>query len=186
MIMTDTKNSQESGEIRQLPRTLYLDSQFVIAYLVANDKDHKAAQRRSQWMEQLSSGGMVEVFVSVLVIDEVSWRLSGILYDKKHGPGQWRSLKHPAKKQAFMGFRSEIADAVEGFLQKPWIDIASLGEGECRSIPQLMRDYELLSADLCHLACAVCNSIGGILTNDQDFHNIPTPPVEILSYKTNS
>ncbi|MFW6155749.1 MAG: hypothetical protein ACOC7J_00405, partial [Armatimonadota bacterium] len=72
-----------------LPKRIYLDSQFCVAYLVANDPDHAAAHELADAMEALSRFGDYFSYVSILTLDEVMWNLAGILHDVDCGPGDW-------------------------------------------------------------------------------------------------
>ena len=91
-------------------------------------------------------------------------------------------IAHTEKSRRYGDQREAIAGHLAHFLAEPWLSVASLGEAEALLIPGLLRTYNLRPRDICHLACAIHNDMGGILTNDNDFVPLGDPPVEILTY----
>ena len=166
----------------RLPRRLYLDTQFMFAYLVPTDEDHAAAETVARAIRELWDAGLVRAYVSVLVLDELTWSLAGVLNDGDCGPGSWRRSPHTEKSHEFSARRASIAGYVRSLLSEPWLSIAPLGKAEALLLPDLLTRYDLRPRDTCHLACAIHNNIGAILTNDSDFHRLSDLPVGILSY----
>jgi predicted nucleic acid-binding protein len=177
-----TTTEPVAGPIRQLPRRLYLDTQFVFAYLVEDDRDHRAATEEAERLKLLCPR-YVEVFVSVLVVDELAWKLAALIYDgEKQRAGAWRSLTNQQRKQEYRGLCPKVAAVIERFLNEPWVRVIAVGDAQCRAVPDTIRQYRLCPADACHLACATHGGLGGILTNDADFRNLRDPPVEVIRY----
>jgi len=158
---------------------LYLDTQFVFAYLVDSDPDHEAAARTADDLSIVHEAGRISAFISVMVLDEVAWKLAGALYDARHGRGSWvRSNRH----EAFAGVRELVADAIDALLEAPWLHIAPADEDVSSVYASFMRRYHLLPADLAHLAVAHASGMDAIVTHDADFHDLRNAPVRIVRY----
>ncbi|MFP4250617.1 MAG: type II toxin-antitoxin system VapC family toxin [Armatimonadota bacterium] len=164
-----------------LPKRIYLDSQFCVAYLVANDPDHAAAHELADAMEALSRFGDYFSYVSILTLDEVMWNLAGILHDVDCGPGDWCQITGRKKRTAFIGMTEQLASIVEDFLSESWIKPLPIEEAAYAMLPAVMRGNDLRPADLCHLAPAWASGCG-IITNDRDFHSLEEAPVEVVGY----
>lgn len=168
---------------RQLPRRVYLDTQFVFAYLVEDDYDHRAAEAEADGLKQLSRAQLVQAFISLLVLDELAWKLAGVLYDgAQRKRGAWKALSAKEKRRAYRRHCPDIADVVDEFLREPWIRVTHIGQQECRGFVHVLRQYRLCPADACHLACATHRRMGAIMSNDSDFRDLESAPVEILLY----
>ncbi|MEA3402668.1 MAG: type II toxin-antitoxin system VapC family toxin [Armatimonadota bacterium] len=170
--------SSDEGEI-ELPQRLYLDTQFCVAYHWRGDRDHPAASRFALVLKQLAEANAINCYVSALVLDELAWKLGGIIYDRDNGRGSWQSA--PSKKNAFRTVKDEVAGRTEDFLYEPWLRALGIPDTAYYAIPTLMRRYSLCSADLCHLAWATTAGCG-IITNDADFHRLRNPSVHVVGY----
>jgi predicted nucleic acid-binding protein len=171
-------SESDPGEEIAFPRRLYLDTQFCFAYVVERDRDHEAADAFALTLKQTSEANLVECFVSTLVLDELMWRLGGVLYDEREGRGSWAAAD---KSAAFVSVRSEVAGVIEDFVSEPWVLLVRPHQRTAHIIPRLLRRHELAAADLCHLALAYGAGLA-LVTNDDDFHGLPNPPVRIVGY----
>jgi predicted nucleic acid-binding protein len=171
----------EGGTFTEIPQRLYLDTQFCFAYHVPEDTQHQAAEVMSEGLKVLSQWELVEVYVSILTIDELAWKLGGVLYDRDHGPGAWRQITGRKKRAAFSRLGDDIASIVEDFLSESWIRPLPIEENAYAMLPSVMRGQDLRPADVCHLALAWAAGCG-VVTNDRDFHALQDAPVEVVGY----
>jgi|LSQX01.2.fsa_nt_gb predicted nucleic acid-binding protein len=163
-----------------LPRRVYLDTQFVYAYLVEGDTDHEAAATMVERLRVLADAGRITSFVSVLVLSELAWRLAGTFFDIEHGKGAWyRSDSHRAHESV----REKVAGVIEALVRQPWLRIASADEEACSMYPVFMHRFELCSADQAHLVIAATSGMDAILTHDRHFQSLEDSPVPIVSYR---
>lgn len=85
--MTDTSSG---GDYRELPQRLYLDTQFCFVYHVREDTQHGAARVMADGLKVLAKASVAQCCVSILALDELTWKLAGVFYDREHGEGCWR------------------------------------------------------------------------------------------------
>ncbi|MEA3403132.1 MAG: type II toxin-antitoxin system VapC family toxin [Armatimonadota bacterium] len=175
-----TSRGDSRSAAAELPRRVYLDTQFVFAYLVDSDPDHADAVRTVKAFRVVHRAGILTGFISVIVLDEVAWRVAGALYDTEHGAGAWRQTD---RDEAFVRVRKEVAQAIESLLREPWLRIATADEEVCSVYASFMRRFALRPADLAHLAIAHASGMDAILTHDSDFHSLANSPVQVISYR---
>jgi len=181
MRRTRTERPPEGTGI--LPTSVYLDTQFVFAYLVAQDEDHADAAAVAGRIQALAAAGFARAFLSVIVLDELAWKLGGVLHDRDTGsPRAWRQLSDRRKEQEYRRRGTEIAEWLQRLLRQPWISVLAADEQVCRRVPELIREYGLRPADACHLACAARHGVQAILTNDRHFTDLADPPVQVVTY----
>ena len=174
--MIGTSNTQDSTI--ELPRRLYLDTQFCFAYLVDSDPDHQAAADFSIVLKQLSSANLVTCYFSILTLDELAWKLGALVFERDRGQGAWRKAD---KARAFAAVRNEVADTIRDFIQEPWISVLRVHDRAYTLACSWMRTHNLKPADLCHMVLA--STVGAaIVSNDGDFRRIRSAPVEVITY----
>ncbi len=172
----------ETGPL--LPKSVYLDTQFAFAYLVAEDQDHRDATAVAQQMKALVRAGSARAFVSVLVLDELAWKLGGVLHDRDPGNAPaWRQLSDSNKGSEYRRRRAEIAGWLRRLLLEPWISVLPADAEVCHRACDAIEEYGLRPADACHLACAVRHGVQAVLTNDRHFADLAEPPLQIVTYR---
>ncbi|MBM3498647.1 MAG: type II toxin-antitoxin system VapC family toxin [Armatimonadetes bacterium] len=168
-----------------LPTSVYLDTQFLFAYLVEEDEDHVAAAALGRRLEALAEGGHVRVFHSAIVLNELAWKLAGVLHDRDAGQGQtWRRLSDRGKGDAYRQCCAEVAVWLQRLLEQPWLSVLSADEEVCRELPVITAERGLRPADACHVACAARHGVQAIVTNDRHFTALTDLPLEVLTYQT--
>lgn len=172
--------ASDASQRAALPRRIYLDTQFVFAYLVDSDPDHGAAVRLANDLHIVHQAGSISAFISALVLDELAWKLAGSLYDTRHGRRAWFGA---VRDEAFASVRDLVADAIEALLEIPWLRVTTADEEVCSVYASFLRRYPLLPADLAHLAIACSNGMDAIVTHDAHFLALADSPVPIVSYR---
>lgn len=163
-----------------LPRRVYLDTQFLFAYFVDGDRDHEAAVTTAEGLRVVHGAGHITAFVSVLVLNELAWKLAGAFFDREHGEGAWNRSD---KQRANESVRAQVAEAIQGLIRLPWLRIASADEEACSMFPVFMHRYPLCPADLAHLVVASTSGMDAIMTHDKHFHALEDGPVPIVAYR---
>jgi predicted nucleic acid-binding protein len=177
-----TRTEESSSGINDLPGSVYLDTQFVLAYLVPEDRDHHNALSAVELLRPLADRHSVKAFLSLIVLDELAWKLAGVLYDRDAGARAWRGLSDQQKGEAYRERRAEVAGWLRGLLAEGWVWALSADERVCHALPDIIERHGLRPADACHLACTVRHGVGAIITNDQDFVGLADAPVEVRPY----
>jgi len=167
------------GDLPDLPRTLYLDTQFLFAYMVRTDEDHVAAEKMADSFRELNAIAVTSCFVSILVLDELAWALAGPLYMREHGDVAWRRA---GRREAFLSVREEVAAALADLLDEGWISLVSADAACAEAYPEFLGLYPLSPADSAHMAIAVTTGLDGIVTNDHHFHQLEDCPLEVVGY----
>jgi len=180
--MLPTRTEESSSGINDLPGSVYLDTQFVLAYLVPEDRDHLSAMSAVELLQPLADRHSINVFISVMVLDELAWKLAGVLHDRDAGARAWRALSDRQKGEAHRERRAEVAKWLRGLLAEGWISALSADGRVCHTLPDIIERHGLRPADASHLACAVRHGVGAILTNDQHFLELTDAPVEVRTY----
>ena len=171
-----------AGDILDLPDRLYLDTQFAVAYLVAEDRDHEAALLFGDRLERVARDGLTAVFISLLLLNELAWALAGFLHDRAEGPGAWRRIGHTEKRRSYLGRRVEVAEILRSFAEELWITPVPHEKKVIQQFLLLLPQQPLCPADICHLAEAVTNHAGGIVTSDTDFQDVAGLPMAVVRY----
>jgi predicted nucleic acid-binding protein len=174
--MTDTNSELEAT--LEIPKRVYLDTQFCFAYLVATDRDHQAAADFSIVLKQLSAANQLTCYFSILTLDELAWKLGAFIYDRDNGQGAWRGA---SKTAAFRYVKGEAADLIRDFIAEDWITVLRVRDSAYSTACAWLHKYDLRPADLCHMVLA-SNVNAGVVSNDRDFAAIPEPPVDIVRY----
>lgn len=174
---SDVTNVEEDA---LLPKRLYLDTQFVFAYLVDTDLDHADALRTARELRIVNRAGLTTAFLSMLVLNELAWQLAATFFDAEHGEGAWYRSD---RQRAHESVRKEVAETIDSLLREQWLHIASADEESCSKYASFMRHFPLRPADLAHLVIADSSGMDAILTHDSDFHALEDSPVRILSYR---
>jgi predicted nucleic acid-binding protein len=178
-----TRTEPPSPPTQTLPSTLYLDTQFLFAYLVADDADHEAAAIIGRRLEALVEGGFARAYLSITVLDELAWKLSGVVYDDENdAAGAWRQLSQPEQRRAYRVHATTVGVLLLLLLEQPWISVLPVDEEVCDRLPLTLTEHRLPPADACHLTCAARHRVRGILTNDRRFAELTDSPVEIVTY----
>ncbi|HCA47738.1 MAG TPA: hypothetical protein DEP45_10415 [Armatimonadetes bacterium] len=170
----------DAGADPRLPKRIYLDTQFLFAYLVDTDRDHSDAVRTAKELRVVHRAGLASGFASALVLSELAWQLAGSFFDMTHGKGAWHRSDKP---RAHETVRSEVARSIGLLLREPWLRIASADEEACSMYPVFMHRFPLCSADQAHLVIAATSGMDAILTHDRHFQSLEDSPVPIVSYR---
>lgn len=175
-----TSGASDAGTDQRLPERLYLDTQFVFAYVVDTDPDHDDAVRTARELRIVNRAGIATSFVSMLVLNEAAWKLAGTFFDMEHGEGAWHRSD---KQRAHESVRAQVAETIANLLREPWLRIASANEESCSMFPVFMHRYPLCPADLAHLVVASTSGMDAIMTHDKHFHALEDSPVPIVAYR---
>lgn len=165
--------------VLDIPRTLYLDTQFIFAYMVPTDEDYEAASTFIADLREFVEARLAECFISILVLDELAWALSGPLYLQEHcGDGGPTT----PRREAFQRVRQQVASALADLLDEDWIEVIGADAHCGEAYPQVLAQHALAPADCAHLTIALANGIEAIVTNDRHFHELEDCPLEVIGY----
>lgn len=176
--MTNTGEGLGSA-IPDLPRSVYLDTQFVYAYIVQSDADHEVAGEFAETMQRLSDAGLLSCYISIIVLDELAWSLAGPVCDSQMGEGTWQRSN---RQEAFVAVREEVAALLRGLMEEGWLKVCQVDADTVEEYPDALIQYPLAPADAAHMAVAIANDLGGIVTNDYHFHDLDDCPLDVIGY----
>lgn len=135
----------------------YLDSNFLIAYLIKGHDLHKRA--RLKFIDLAEKNGLL--FLSPLVIDE-TWYKTKYILEKKENIGE----------KSFKDYYDNFKDVMDLIEEKNFIKIVQLKENlleGCLKALNIIKEYNLRPHDAFHLAIMRDNDIFNIVTLDSDF-----------------
>jgi predicted nucleic acid-binding protein len=174
-----TSDLASGPAIRDIPRTLYLDTQFLFAYMVPTDEDYEAASAFVVDLRELVESKLVTCLVSIVVLDELAWALSGPLWLRDHGGKTERAA---GRREAFPRVRERVAEALADLLGEGWIEFVG-EDADCGTMyPDVLARHSLSPADCAHLTIALASGIEAIVTNDRHFHELEDCPLEVIGY----
>jgi len=161
-----------------LPRTVFLDANFIVSVLFDGSLDHKPARELFTRLVAGVWGRAVRLFVTPLVVSEAWWALGRLFYEERHGPGSWKALarRRPGRRQALRTYASEIVAKTELLVRAGIVSVAEVGVGD---VPVAVRHTvgqevpHLDPRDAFHLAVMKRLGIEAIVTNDPDFAEAP-------------
>ncbi len=158
---------------------LYLDTQFAFAYLVPEDPDHEAARALAGRLAEKWAEGKAVAIISIMTVSELAWSLAGAMYDRRFGPGAWRTTD---RSHSFSRLRADVAKVINTFIDEDCLILAGAPGSAVKAFAAEMTSRELAPADLSHLVIACASGADALVTNDRHFHRLRQPPVEIIGY----
>lgn len=159
------------------PDRVFLDACVIIDYYAPSGRHHLGAVSVVGQLVTGAKAGDVSLYVSPLVLDEVWYNLTRLLYESDRGPNDpsWGNLGKSGKRSVFLQFATDLRQMTAHLLSAPQcINLVNVSGNDVR--PSLARlthgTHNLEPRDALHLAVMQRLSITGIATNDGDFSNV--------------
>jgi len=155
-----------------IPDSVYLDASLLVDARAASARHHRPAAIVFGELLRGATSGRVKLYISPLVIDEMWWALTRVLYEDAHGRDAFAQLKDKGAKTAvFSTYAADLTASTSLLTQQPLISIAELTPGD---IPVALRHLtqaadNLRPRDAFHFAVIDRLAIAGIVSADADF-----------------
>jgi len=162
-------------QVQNIPKDVYLDTNFVIHFTLKPSKSKKKdylLHRNAERLIKRLTAKRINIYISLLVLDEMWFNLTGYFYDLDNGVGSWRNEKN--KGVICKQFSSKLESATKDLFDIPRLKLIPTKDPKTIADNALdnIKNYSLASADALHVSIAQSVDVSCIITNDKDFKQV--------------
>jgi predicted nucleic acid-binding protein len=160
----------------EAPPRVFLDANFILALRVRSERYHAAAAVLFKKLLADTTTGRIALYISPQLIDEVWWCLARLLHENERPEAAWNRLSKAERKEAFQKYGFELTETTNLLRNCPAITITDVSSADISPALAHVTDTAapLEPTDAFHLAVMERLDIEGIVTNDHDFHALPS------------